>query len=929
MLLPSTRRHDISRCAVSPDGKLLAERHEKHLSLFDLCSLKCVDEFSSRVLETNLLSTGNCLEFSPDGKFLFFGRLDRWFSLKEKDVKEFPQFSRIDSSYEWGSLTLDKQWIVVKRCQFSFESNESCCWLCLLNNLCLWTAEEICQSRETNEGETICGCYPDRLRVSVPSVGVDHHTSVPGMKILLDILRRTHHDKWCSLFEKLQLHLPFKDTCIHCPSRGKTPTLTVLRDFVIDHYNKIFKYQVWNMQTGRSALEQAFSSGLQLSPFTYLCHLGTALEKCGVLFSGIDKSLSLCNVALVSTVFHHLSFFEYFCWDCVLEMFEDKQNFPFSSFAFKGMMGLEWMILQSSYVRFLEWVSNSESFPARFALLKQFQILPCYHWKVEEKFKFVEAFHFGTNTFTNAPLEVQNLPDIKKKGLFTSILPCVSPDGKWIAIRLEGDEKTVQLYGQPHRQHHPYWTNPVHVVNDIEHFSFTNDSLFFWYLTVQRSLHILSLATGAILTSESGVRPLPYSPEKQAGYCFQDDKEKNIIFLKDFASVFLSSLLTGIKMEPMQVAFASADTILVLYSDSMLALMENDGKAIASEMSFTLPFGVSQQVKNGQFSPDGKVIAIHQGTKILLYRTVPVSNETSSNGGKCSDSVFEANDDFIVLQFTFSADSNLLLFCIRRNTGLAFFEWNVQMKVLSPSLEFPGLMSEDCCCCFSLDSKELIICSEFYIGFWDHTSNPCCLLRKVENYMPYTELGKFTHCSVSPENDLLAYCIADRIFLCPLKTDQSIRQLPRAHKGKVEFCQFLRGNRYLISYGVDGTMFLWELSEWKAVAFAKIAQGLESVVSMALSTERDKVVCLTSSGRLNVIKACGLKDAKLSKLPLPKEMGSGKVTEALHGQARQLTTAIQNPHCPGNTEDLDAAELRIQEMEYFALSDDNSDEDSD
>jgi len=104
-----------------------------------------------------------------------------------------------------------------------------------------------------------------------------------------------------------------------------TPTLTVLRYFVIDHYNKIFDYQVWNVRTGRSALEQAFSSGVQLSPFTYLCHLGTAIEKCGVLFCGINKSLSLCNVALLSTVCHHLSFFEYFCQKGVWEMYDEEE----------------------------------------------------------------------------------------------------------------------------------------------------------------------------------------------------------------------------------------------------------------------------------------------------------------------------------------------------------------------------------------------------------------------------------------------------------------------------------------------------------------------------------------------------------------------------------------------------------------------------
>ena len=293
---------------MSPDGKLFAERHWKHVSLCDSYSLKCLGVFSS----IDLVSGSKFLRFSPDGKFLFFGRLDMWFSLENENVDTFPQFSRTDSSYEWGSFTLDKQYIVVKSCNFSFESNDSCCWLCLLNYLCLWAAEEIGQRHETDESETICGCFPQRLLVETrPFAGEDQDSPVPAMRILLNVLRRTQPDQWCSLLEKLQLYYPFEAECSYCPSRmtRETPTLAVVRDFVNSRYSEIFKYQVWDLQTGKSALEQAFSSGVQLSPFTYVCHLGTALEKCGMLFSGIDKSLSLCNIAL--SVKHRLpsSFF--------------------------------------------------------------------------------------------------------------------------------------------------------------------------------------------------------------------------------------------------------------------------------------------------------------------------------------------------------------------------------------------------------------------------------------------------------------------------------------------------------------------------------------------------------------------------------------------------------------------------------------------
>ena len=259
--------------AMSPDGKLYAVRNGKDISLFDSYSRECVGVFSSSELE-NLVPESKCLEFSPDGNFLFFGRLDRWFSLEDKTVVTFPQFSRFNSSYGWGSFTPDKQCIVVKRCKFSFKSNVFCCWLCLLNYLCLWAAEEIGHGRETDENETImiCGCFPHRLQVQIrPSAGEEKHSSIPAMGILLNILRRTHHDEWCSLLENLQLiNYLFEATCGHCPSRvnRKTITLTRVRDFIISHYNDIFKYQVWDLQTGRSALERAFSSGAQLTPFT-------------------------------------------------------------------------------------------------------------------------------------------------------------------------------------------------------------------------------------------------------------------------------------------------------------------------------------------------------------------------------------------------------------------------------------------------------------------------------------------------------------------------------------------------------------------------------------------------------------------------------------------------------------------------------------
>ena len=88
------------------------------------------------------------------------------------------------------------------------------------------------------------------------------------------------------------------------------PLLEEVRQFVIYHYSEIFKYQVLDRQTGKPVLDLASSFGEEVSPFIHFCHLGTAFEICGTLFTGIGKALSLPSIALLSTICHHLLFRE-------------------------------------------------------------------------------------------------------------------------------------------------------------------------------------------------------------------------------------------------------------------------------------------------------------------------------------------------------------------------------------------------------------------------------------------------------------------------------------------------------------------------------------------------------------------------------------------------------------------------------------------
>ena len=81
----------------------------------------------------------------------------------------------------------------------------------------------------------------------------------------------------------------------------------------------------------------------------------------------------------------------------------------------------------------------------------------------------------------------------------------------------------------------------------------------------------------------------------------------------------------------------------------------------------------------------------------------------------------------------------------------------------------------------------------------------------------------------------------------------------------MQYCKFLCGKRYLISCGIDGLLFLFDLVEWQSVAYLKH----ESCISMAISPNGNKIVCLESSGQMSVIGLRGLQSDLITNLELP------------------------------------------------------------
>ena len=321
----------------------------------------------------------------------------------------------------------------------------------------------------------------------------------------------------------------------------------------------------------------------------------------------------------------------------------------------------------------------------------------------------------------------------------------------------------------------------------------------------------------------------------------------------------LSGVKPSVVGKSISAIFRSSNTVLLVSQcDSKITSWKitayRETITFICQSLLTEPGAHSLPVKNCLLSSDGSLIAIHRKTKVELYSFADNAVEK-----KFLYSVYGSNCEFTVACFAFSADSTLLLLCIedsRRHPHL--YVWDVQQKVMAASLKSPGLLTIECCC-FSWDKRLVFLCGDYEIVILEYAEGIC---RRFGVERPYHSV-KFGQCTVSLDNQLLVCCIDNRILIYNLLAPNinSPKQVLRGHLGRIEFCRFLKTNRYLISYGVDAVVFLWDISELKAVAFARITKGNEKIVAMAVSPEEDLAVCFTSSGRVCMIKLCGLSAA--------------------------------------------------------------------
>ena len=494
---------------------------------------------------------------------------------------------------------------------------------------------------------------------------------------------------------------------------------------------------------------------------------------------------------------------------------------------------------------------------------KQLELRPDAVWKsylsvlrkdkMEMHPSLVKEFQHGSIKFEDYTYLPEGLHDVESK-FNEDILTYLSPGEKWV---LEADGfRNKNVLRKRNRELTCDHETLQYDIGNFTCFSFTKDDLYLAYLTENGSLHALSLETGTVLTCVSTNQIRYFTKQHECGYLFCSDTEEKTFLLSDLSSPFkfisASPAELPVVEKTIAAVFCSTNTILSVGSDLKVSFWHTaEAKEGSRFISQSLLDTSDLQVKNCVLSPNGQLIAIHQGSKLMLYTFTNFSLVETRT-------VFTEEFGDTISSMTFSGDSASLLYCI--GVWQSFTRgvvWDVVGKLMSSSVKSQALIAVECCC-ISSGKQEIMLCGKYQIEIWKYGERSCHLLTTIRVEKMYHSL-RFSQCIVSSDNQLLVCCIANTILVyrrSALDINSSKRVL-LGHLGKIEFCRFLKENRYLISYGIDGMVFLWDTIEFKAVGFERIP--LDTVACMAVSPDEEEVVCYSYTNLICVVKLCELK----------------------------------------------------------------------
>ncbi|XP_028407411.1 uncharacterized protein LOC114530030 [Dendronephthya gigantea] len=837
---------DMKFCTSSHNKSFPAGGKGRYIFLYDSGSFQKIFGPIEVAIESNQCISH--LEFSPDDKFIFFGRLDRWLSVEEESVVEKTQFKGNSKCYEWGSFISDGQYIAVSR-QIPKHP------FCLRHMLSRWAIKEL----------ALCGelCPKERW---------------------LGYTREMHDE----------ILLPFAGSHKNCENYKEldNPEMDI-RERISFYYADIFERQIWNVETGRPVLEEMFSSQMKSMPFFYLWHIFSVMPIEYIISHAED--IALHDIAIfhafsrifgrVITVMDELTtdytsiseerFFERFFEESQLlrerllhyvnAKLRREQETIFKDCSPCALTVEEDHLPSEKNIHYISQ-SLEHDLLKKIGLLERddISLMPFTTWQ-----KRFYGKHYLLGATVNEDMLEQSS---RGKNRYTLPAKCFgdsrsATNGKQLAIVINSKFKLLEADINERFRKNP--TACFLYIEMLYDLAFIHDDYIF-YVSGQK-LFKGSLQTGKDIECTSRFVPFRCSFEHdhhgEFQYIFSGfDNETKGILLQNLPGEFLRKCLFRKYTKPTQpdkVTFTSPHSITFLFDDGLcLSYNLTDKDMIQHDIRYLGKNEHSTKglVKKFTFSHGGKIIAMHQGSELILFK-----------GGEFLCSVFNVKEEceHIFPCLTFSTDDSLLLFSVQKGgDDQSFYVWDVTNSVLSDPLSLPYTMHIESVC-FSSNRTKLYFCNALSVMVLDY---PPKLSARSFNFLDVPNVHhiaqrKCNYCTVSSDNKLLACCIGNEILIHPVNGPNSFWNVPNNHTGRIEYCKFLRENRYLISYGIDGVVFLFDLFVWKSIAY--VSQG--SIISMAMSPDQDKIVSLGSSGEIRMVKLFGLKSGLPPNFKLPSD----------------------------------------------------------
>ena len=249
----------------------------------------------------NIIHVITWIDFSPDERFVFFGRLDKWFSVEQECVVDLPVFSGISTIYNEG-FCLESETRYFRVVSYDnpgfeyFPCQDKCC---IADLLAMWALLEI-----DVDMNAMTFTY-EKLADAISK------TKIPLGKLTTNLLESLGVDP--ELYKANESSNSYNPSCCCCLAltdltRPHTDSsITAVCQYVLEFYPYLFENQLWNFYTGKPFLFYFWNEvcEMPMSFESYDAHLPDSswewVEFCGLSYSKANK-VSVCTIAVDNAV---------------------------------------------------------------------------------------------------------------------------------------------------------------------------------------------------------------------------------------------------------------------------------------------------------------------------------------------------------------------------------------------------------------------------------------------------------------------------------------------------------------------------------------------------------------------------------------------------------------------------------------------------